>query len=98
MNDERDPPIEPLDYVGGVAVVVIGDVRVARGMSRRYHSSCPHVQLIYDQKELRLAPAKPPKKPGRRRRPVVPFWVLRPKSRRRTEIRRLGRPKATEQA
>jgi hypothetical protein len=98
MNDERDPPIEPLDYVGGVAVVVIGDVRVARGMSRRHHSSCPHVQLIYDQKERRLAPAKPPKKPGRRRRPVVPFWVLRPKSRRRTEIRRLGRPKATEQA
>ena len=54
MIDDRDPPIAPLDYVSGVTVVNIGDVRVARGMSRRHHSSCPHIQLIYDQNERRI--------------------------------------------
>lgn len=54
MTDERAPPIEPLAYLGGVTIVNIGDVRVARGMSRRHHSSCPHSQLIYDQNERRI--------------------------------------------
>lgn len=51
---ERDPPIEPQDYIGGVTVIDIGDVRVARGLSRRHHSSCPHRQMVYDQKERRV--------------------------------------------
>ena len=54
MTDDKDPPITPLDYVAGVTVINFGDVRVARGMSRRHHSSCPHIQLIYDQNERRI--------------------------------------------
>jgi hypothetical protein len=55
MTDERkDPPIQPLDYLGGVKVVDIGDIRVARGMSRRPASSCPHRQLHYDTHERRV--------------------------------------------
>jgi hypothetical protein len=54
MSDDHDPPIEPLDYLGGVTVVDFGDVRVARGMSRRHHSSCPHKRMVYDQQERRI--------------------------------------------
>jgi len=54
MTDESDPPIEPLNYLAGVKVVDIGDIRVARGMSRRPPSSCRHRQLHYDQQERRV--------------------------------------------
>lgn len=55
MNDDkRDPPIEPLDYLSGVTIVNIGDVRVARGMSRRAHSSCPHIHINYATHERRI--------------------------------------------
>lgn len=50
----KDPPIEPLEYLGGVKVVDIGDIRVARGMSRRPASACRHHQLRYDQEERRI--------------------------------------------
>lgn len=51
---ERDPPIEPQSFLGGVTVVNIGDVRVARGLSRRHHSSCTHRNMLYDQQERRV--------------------------------------------
>lgn len=54
MSDERDPPIEEPGYIGGVTVVDIGDVRVARGKTRRAHASCPHAKLIYDSAERRI--------------------------------------------
>lgn len=54
MADERDPPIEPQQFLSGVTVVDIGDVRVARGLSRRAYSSCPHLRLTYDEKERRI--------------------------------------------
>lgn len=54
MTAERDPPIEPQNFVSGVTVVDIGDVRVARGLTRRHYSSCPHRQLIYDRQERRV--------------------------------------------
>jgi Zn finger protein HypA/HybF involved in hydrogenase expression len=47
-------PIEPQDYIGGVSVVDIGDVRVARGLSRRAVTSCRHRKVNYDQKERRI--------------------------------------------
>jgi hypothetical protein len=50
----KDPPIEPLDYISGVKIVDIGDIRVARGMSRRPTSSCRHRQLHYDHHERRI--------------------------------------------
>ncbi len=53
-GDSRDPAIEPQNFVGGVKVVDIGDLRVARGLSRRPHSACPHRQLVYDSKERRI--------------------------------------------
>lgn len=55
MSDEhRDPRIEALDYIAGVKVVDIGDVRVARGMTRRPFNGCSHVKLIYDTRERRI--------------------------------------------
>lgn len=54
MADERDPPIEEPGFIAGVNVVDIGDVRVARGLTRRHHSSCPHHRLMYDDRERRV--------------------------------------------
>ena len=53
-DDKRDPPIVAREYVCGVNVVDFGDVRVARGFTRRHHSSCRHRQLIYDGNERRI--------------------------------------------
>lgn len=53
-EDRKDPPIEPLEYLAGVKVVDIGDIRVARGMSRRPSSSCKHHSLRYDTQERRI--------------------------------------------
>ncbi|WP_216179309.1 hypothetical protein [Verticiella alkaliphila] len=47
-------PIQPLDFIAGVKVVDIGDLRVARGMTRRPYSACKHLSLTYDQTERRI--------------------------------------------
>lgn len=47
-------PIEPQEYIYGVNVVQIEDLRVARGMTRRPKSSCRHKKLVYDEKERRV--------------------------------------------
>ena len=49
-----DAPIEPREYLYGVKVVQIEDLRVARGMTRRPASSCRHKKLVYDEKERRV--------------------------------------------
>lgn len=54
MSETRDPPIEEQAYLAGVTVVDIGDLRVARGMTRRPTSSCRHRSLVYDGKERRV--------------------------------------------
>jgi len=54
MADEKDPPIKEIGFVGGVTVIDIGDVRVARGLSRRHYSSCPHRAMVYDNNERRI--------------------------------------------
>jgi hypothetical protein len=54
MADDRDPPIEEPGYIAGVSVVDIGDVRVARGLTRRHHSSCRHLSLVFDNAERRV--------------------------------------------
>ena len=51
---EKDPPIEEQPYLGGVTVVDIGDIRVARGLSRRPFSICKHRRLVFDQHERRI--------------------------------------------
>lgn len=53
MSD-RDAPIEPRQFLGGVTVVDIGDLRVARGLSRRPYSGCNHLKLVYDGQERRI--------------------------------------------
>ena len=53
-DDPKDPPIEPLDYLFGLTVVDLGDIRVARGLSRRPFSICEHRNMVYDQKERRI--------------------------------------------
>ena len=40
--------------MGGVKVVDIGDVRIARGLTRREFSTCPHKHMVYDQNERRI--------------------------------------------
>lgn len=47
-------PIDPMDYVYGLKVVDIGDLRVARGKSRRVPSACKHVRLAFDTDERRI--------------------------------------------
>lgn len=47
-------PIEPQDYLYGVKVVQIEDLRVARGLTRRPLSSCTHKKLVYDNNERRI--------------------------------------------
>lgn len=47
-------PIEPQDYIYGVKVVQIEDLRVARGLTRRPLSSCAHKKLVYDHNERRI--------------------------------------------
>lgn len=54
MAEEKDPPIVEPGFIAGVKVVNIGDVRVARGMTRRSSSSCPHQNLVYDERERRI--------------------------------------------
>lgn len=54
MADQKTPPIVPQDYIAGVKIVDIGDLRVARGMSRRPVSVCKHSQLVYDRHERRV--------------------------------------------
>ena len=49
-----DAPVEPQEYLYGVKVVQIEDLRVARGMTRRPASSCRHKKLVYDDKERRI--------------------------------------------
>ncbi|MGX5719908.1 hypothetical protein [Shinella zoogloeoides] len=51
MSDE---PIEEQPYLYGTTVVDIGDLRVARGMTRRPASSCRHARLTYDPRERRI--------------------------------------------
>jgi len=49
-----DAPIEPQAFQGGVRVVDIGDVRVARGLTRRHRAHCRHLHLVYDDSERRV--------------------------------------------
>ncbi len=49
-----DAPIELHEYLYGVKVVQIEDLRVARGLTRRPLSSCKHKKLVYDDKERRI--------------------------------------------
>lgn len=51
---EKTPPIEPLEYLSGVKVVDIGDLRVARGKTRRPYTACKHTHLRYDNEERRI--------------------------------------------
>lgn len=49
-----DKPIDPQDYCVGLKVVDIGDIRVARGETRRPRSTCRHRHMVYDNKERRI--------------------------------------------
>lgn len=51
MSDE---PIEDQNYLSGLTVIDIGDIRVSRGMTRRPVSSCRHRRMAYDPKERRV--------------------------------------------
>jgi len=51
-----NPPIDPLNYLQGVKVVDIGDLRVARGKTRRPVSTYKHKHkhIVYDSVERRV--------------------------------------------
>lgn len=54
MADIPTPPIEEQEFIYGLNVVQIEDLRVARGFTRRPASSCGHASLVYDPKERRI--------------------------------------------
>lgn len=55
MSDKpTHPPIIDQEYLYGLKVVDIGDIRVSRGMSRRPHSTCKHRAMVYDPRERRI--------------------------------------------
>lgn len=54
MTDQKTPPIKEQEYLSGPKVVDIGDIRVARGLSRRPVSMCRHQHLVYDVNERRI--------------------------------------------
>lgn len=49
-----EAPIEETEFRFGPNVVNIGDIRVARGLTRRPISSCTHRNMVYDTKERRV--------------------------------------------
>ncbi|WP_313438526.1 hypothetical protein [Novosphingobium sp.] len=51
---DKTPPVVEQEYLAGLKVVDIGDLRIARGMSRRPVSACNHRPLVYDQRERRI--------------------------------------------
>ena len=53
-DGNRTPPIDEKGYLYGVNVVDIGDLRVARGKTRREPSACSHKSVIYDESERRI--------------------------------------------
>lgn len=52
--ENDNTPIDPQNYAYGLNVVDIGDLRVARGMSRRPYSACNHLNMVFDQHERRI--------------------------------------------
>jgi hypothetical protein len=54
MTDKKDTPIIEQEYLSGLKVIDIGDIRVARGLARRPYSGCPHRRLVYDNHERRI--------------------------------------------
>ena len=54
MSGPKRPPVEPREYIHGLNVVDIGDLRVARGKTRRELSACQHLRLNYDDEERRI--------------------------------------------
>lgn len=49
-----DEPIDEVQFLHGVTVIDIGDIRVSRGMTRRPYSSCTHRRMSYDPRERRI--------------------------------------------
>lgn len=47
-------PVIEQDFSYGVKVVDIGDLRIARGLTRRRIGNCRHVHLVYDVLERRV--------------------------------------------
>lgn len=47
-------PIDEQDFLSGVNVVDIGDIRVSRGKTRRPTQTCTHAKMSYDPIERRV--------------------------------------------
>tara|TARA_R100001369_G_scaffold4966_1_gene14183 strand:+ start:52325 stop:52801 length:477 start_codon:yes stop_codon:yes gene_type:complete len=49
-----DKPVVPQDYIYGLKVVDIGDLRIARGQTKRPRGTCKHLDIVYDDQERRI--------------------------------------------
>lgn len=49
-----DKPVVPQEYKYGFKVVDIGDLRIARGQTRRPATACKHLKIVYDDQERRI--------------------------------------------
>jgi hypothetical protein len=54
IDDEDNTPVSKVDFLHGVKVVDIGDMRVSRGMTRRSRATCRHLHLTYCDTERRI--------------------------------------------
>ena len=53
-GEQKDTPIEAMGFVSGVTVIDFGEIRVARGLSKRPYSGCHHRALGYDSQKRRV--------------------------------------------
>lgn len=54
IDEPKDPPIEEMEYAAGVNVVDFGELRIARGLSKRPPRICAHKRMQYDINERRI--------------------------------------------
>lgn len=53
MTDDN-APIEPQDYLYGIKVVELDNIRIARGKTKRPYEKCNHLHMVIDDNERRV--------------------------------------------
>lgn len=54
MDNDDHTPISKIDFLHGVKVVDIGDLRIQRGRTMRLFEPCKHLHLTYCDNERRI--------------------------------------------
>lgn len=51
---DDNAPIEPQDYLYGLKVVELDNIRIARGKTKRSYEKCNHLHMVIDDNERRV--------------------------------------------